>query len=75
MYVSKIGNEQVVRLPAEFVEGEQLREGDEVMVTPAIHRPALRPREDIRAMLEVIREMGPLFPAGYKFDREEATER
>ena len=75
MRVEKIGNELVVRLPTEFVEARQVREGDEVFVTPAVSRPTAKSKEEIQAALARIRAMGPLIPADFKFDREEANER
>lgn len=75
MRVEKIGDELVVRLPAEFVEARQVREGDEVLVTPAVSRAPAKSKEEIRAALARIRAMGPLIPADFKFDREEANER
>ena len=76
MQVSKWGNSLAVRLPATVVEALKLKEGDEIEITVAGKRSFQVARDRSREKaLETIRRLARPFPAGFKFDREEANER
>lgn len=76
MQVSKWGNSLAVRLPAAVVDALGLKEGDEIEISIAgkqDFKVARDPRKE--KALERIRRLARPFPAGFKFDREEANER
>ena len=76
MQVSKWGNSLAVRLPATVVEALKLKEGDEIEITVAGKRSFQVARDRSREeALKTIRRLARPFPAGFKFDREEANER
>src|SRR5262249_32634315 len=76
MQVSKWGNSLAIRLPQAVVEALQLKEGDNIEISVAGTREFVvdgdRRRE--RA-LEILRNSQWKFPAGWRFDREEANQR
>ena len=78
MQVSRWGNSLAVRLPAAVVEALGLQEGDEIELraAPAGDREFLlaRPltREDA---IEGLRRLGWRLPRGFRFNREEVSER
>jgi antitoxin MazE len=63
-------------LPADLVTALGLQVGDEVEIKPA-SRPATGRVDDpsIDERLEIIRGFQRRFPAGFKFDRDEANSR
>ena len=76
MQVSKWGNSLAVRLPATVVEALKLKEGDEIEITVAGKRDFTVARDLSRERaLDTIRRLARPFPAGFKFDREEASKR
>jgi antitoxin MazE len=76
MKVAKWGNSLAVRLPAALVEKLNLKEGDEIEVTPRGER-VLEISEDERRRqaIERMRKLSVPLPAGYKFDRDELYDR
>lgn len=76
MKIARWGNSLAIRLPRPLVEALDLKEGDEVEVTPKASRHLEvrrdRSREDALASLRAMRWT---LPPDYKFDREEANER
>ncbi len=76
MKVAKWGNSLAVRLPVAVVESLQLKEGDDVEVSPG-NRQTLTIDRDHRKdrAFQRLREFQIDFPADYKFDREEANAR
>lgn len=78
MRVSKWGNSLAIRLPKEVVDALRLKEGDDIKVTMhATDGKAMlveKPRKK-HELLEGLRKYRGLFPADYKFDREEANAR
>lgn len=76
MQVSKWGNSLAVRLPATVVQALHLKEGDEIEITVTGKRSFEVARDRGRQKaLESIRRLARPFPAGFKFDREEANRR
>ncbi len=76
MQVSKWGNSLALRLPADVVEALKLKEGDNIEVKVLDEREfgvGLDKRRE-RAV-EALRNLGWIFPVGFKFDRDEANER
>lgn len=76
MRVARWGNSLAIRLPASLVAELDLREGDEVDVSPASRhnlKIALDPRRE--EALARIRAMRVPLPPDYKFDREKVHER
>lgn len=76
MKVAKWGNSLAVRLPAAVVAELNLKEGDEVELTPKDHGEfEVSLDERRRKALERMRALAVPLPPGYKFDREEANSR
>ena len=76
MQVSKWGNSLAIRLPATVVEALKLKKGDQIEITVAGTRTFQVARDRSREKaLETIHRLARPFPAGFKFDREEANER
>jgi antitoxin MazE len=76
MQVSKWGNSLAVRLPSAVVDALDLKEGDEIEISIAGKRDFKVARDQSKAKaLEAIRRLARPFPAGFKFDRDEANER
>jgi antitoxin MazE len=76
MQVSKWGNSLAIRIPAEVAEALKLKEGDNIEIKALDEREfavGLDRRKE-RAM-DSIRNAGWIFPANFKFDRDEANER
>lgn len=76
MKVAKWGNSLAVRLPAALVDELNIKDGDEIELTPkgkGIIEVA--PDERRQKALERIRSLRFDLPPGYKFDREEANMR
>jgi antitoxin MazE len=76
MQVAKWGNSLAIRLPKAVVEALKLKAGDEIEITVAGRRQFEvvrdRKREDALKRLRALQR--PL-PPGFRFDREEASER
>jgi antitoxin MazE len=76
MQVSKWGNSLAIRLPAAVAEALRLKEGDHIEIRIAKERvfevghDQSRPRA-----LERLRKLKRPLPAGFIFDREEASAR
>lgn len=78
MRVAKWGNSLAIRLPKKVVDTLGLKEGDDIKVTMhatdgavmVVEKP-LKKHE----LLHSLRQYRGLFPADYKFDREEANAR
>jgi antitoxin MazE len=76
MQVSKWGNSLAIRIPNVVVQTLKLKEGDEVDVTVAGDRELLLKRDGRREKaIETIRQLARPFPAGWRFDREDAAAR
>ena len=76
MQVSKWGNSLAIRIPNVVVQALKLKEGDEVEVTVAGDRELVLQRDERREKaLETIRQLARPFPAGWRFDREDAAAR
>ena len=76
MRVCKIDNGLAVPLPADVVEALGLREGDSVQVrTTGINQVVVERRMTPAEMIEEFRKQPKIFPADFKFNREEANER
>ena len=76
MRVARWGNSLGLRIPAAIVEALRLEEGDDVEVNIAGERAfdIRRDRSRERA-LKRIRALRKPLPAGWRFDRDEATAR
>jgi antitoxin MazE len=76
MQVSKWGNSLAVRLPRTVVDALNLKEGDEIEISVASKHEfkVARDRSKEKAV-EQLRQMRWLFPADFKFNREEINER
>jgi len=74
--VSQSGDKLTVELPDAVVEALALKAGDQIQLDIAEGRSLSLSREDTRlqAIARLRTRRRPL-PAGYKFDREEATTR
>ena len=76
MQVSKWGNSLAIRIPNVVVQTLKLKEGDEVEITVVGDRGLVLKRDGRREKaLEKIRQLARPFPAGWKFDRDEAAAR
>jgi len=76
MQVAKWGNSLAVRLPTAVVEALDLKAGDEIEIhatTPRVFEVSREPTRE--ALLERLKAFEGRFPAGFKFDREEANAR
>lgn len=76
MQIAKWGNSLAVRLPKKVVEELGLKEGDDIQITPNGKKALTIARDTTRS--EALKRLTGTkweFPAGYKFDREEAHER
>lgn len=81
--LARWGNSLAVRIPADLARNAGLQEGDAVELRRGeckqLILEAVRSEEEERqrrlAALEAIRHLGPLLPADFKFDREEANAR
>ena len=76
MKLAKWGNSLAIRIPAELVQREKLKEGDSVEVVFRDDRALelSRDRAKLEA-LEMIRKLAKPLPPGYKFNREEVNDR
>jgi antitoxin MazE len=82
MQVAKWGNSLGVRLPVALVQALGISEGDELEVRPVKKKgKAVAPAIEIsrvptkQELLESMRKYRGHWPAGWKFDREEANSR
>src|SRR5215471_3972185 len=76
MQVSRWGNSLAIRIPNAVVEALQLKEGDDVEVTVAGLRRLSVDRDRKREKaLETLRRLARPFPPGWRFDREDASQR
>jgi antitoxin MazE len=76
MQVSKWGNSLAVRIPNVVAQALKLKEGDEIEITVAGDRELVLKRDNRRdKALEAIRRLARPFPAGWRFDREDASAR
>src|SRR4051794_25348695 len=76
MQVSKWGNSLAIRIPNVVVQALKLKEGDEIEVTVAGERELVLERDERREnALATIRQLARPFPAGWRFDREDAAAR
>ena len=76
MQISKWGNSLAVRLPKALIERLGLKEGDEVEVRAATAGALQVERKPDRLeLLKGLRKYRGSLPAGFKFDREEASLR
>lgn len=76
MQIARWGNSLAIRLPAAVVEALGLKEGDEIEVHVAGARAFDIARDRSRQQaLERIHAFRKPLPAGWKFDRDEATAR
>lgn len=76
MRISRWGNSLAVRLPAALVEELNLKEGDDIDLSPRDEvtlevSKALGPEE----MIARLRAYRGWLPADFRFDRDEANER
>lgn len=75
MRVTKWGNDLAVRLPRELVESLQIKEGDEVEVTPKRYTGTAQTLAEREEALAKLRQFRGWMPDDFKFDRDEANER
>lgn len=76
MQVAKWGNSLAVRLPKKVVDALGLREGDSVTVVSTNAKTLEIARDTKREeALKSLRQYRWKWPAGYKFNRDEAHER
>jgi antitoxin MazE len=76
MQVAKWGNSLAVRLPRVVVEALKLKEGDEIEITVAGARRFEIARDRRREQaLQRLRALRRPLPPGFRFDRDEASER
>lgn len=75
MKVAKWGNSLAVRLPRRLVEELDLKEGDDVEITPVRDGLVIAPDRRKEAIIARLRELSSPLPPGYRFDRDEANER
>jgi antitoxin MazE len=76
MRVSKWGNSLAVRLPASVVEELDLRDGDEIELTPSAKRGFEVSRKASRdEIIDGFKRFRGMLPADFKFDRDEANAR
>ena len=76
MRVCKVGDGLAVPLPDDVVRALGLREGDEIAVRTAGDQQVVVERKRHPAeMIDRLRKYRGLFPADFKFDRDEANER
>ena len=77
MLVCKIGDGLAVTLPADVVEALHLKEGDSVEVRsgPGNRGVIVERKQSPAEMIEALSKLPKIFPADFKFDREEAHER
>ncbi len=76
MQIAKWGNDLAVRLPADVIARQGLKEGDEVSLEVQNETLAqLHKRRTPGEAIAHIRTMQRPFPEGWKFDRDEANER
>ena len=80
MKVSKWGNSLAIRLPADLVKKLGVKEGDEISTIPGLAEESqvtikrkLSREERWARLRELAKDID--WPAGYKFDREEANSR
>ena len=76
MQVAKWGNSLAVRLPKKLVEEMRLAPGDELVIVDASKERLAVEKVDRRAeFLKRMEQFRWPAPEGYRFDRDEATER
>lgn len=76
MQVAKWGNSLAVRLPASVVDALDLKPGDEIELRVASDRTVEVARDQRRQeAIAGLRALRRRFPAGFRFDRDEAHER
>ena len=76
MQVAKWGNSLAVRLPAAVVEALRLKEGDHIEIRIAREREFVVSRDQSRQKaLARLRKLRRPLPAGFTFEREEASSR
>jgi antitoxin MazE len=76
MQVSRWGNSLAVRLPAAVVEALKLKEGDEIEIRIAGEREFAVGRDQSKnKALARLRKLRRPLPAGFVFDRAEASAR
>ncbi len=65
-----------VRLPASVVEALDLKEGDDIEISAVGKGDSkVASAESRKRAIKAIRRLARPFPEGFKFDREEASER
>ena len=76
MKVAKWGNSLAVRIPKDVAAALDIREGDEIALTPGEGRVLLVDKMLTRDQaIDRLRALAKPLPAGWKFDREEANAR
>lgn len=76
MQVARWGNSLAVRLPAAVVEALGLKEGDDIEIGVDHGRGfSVRRAPDPAEVLARLRGLRGRLPAGFRFDREAASER
>ena len=79
MKIAKWGNSLAVRLPGAVVQALGLAEGDEVQIEQAASGVLQLSRapstDELWARLHALRSQGRGLPVGFKFNRDEASER
>ncbi len=76
MQVSKWGNSLALRLPADVVKALKLKEGDNIELRVLNNREFGIGRDKRKEhAVKALKYLGWTFPAGFKFNREEANER
>jgi antitoxin MazE len=76
MQIAKWGNSLAVRLPVAVVEALELKEGDDIEIDVTGKRSLeVSKAPGAKALLARLRKYRGKLPAGFKFDRLEASER
>jgi antitoxin MazE len=76
MQVARWGNSLAIRIPTAVSEALSLKEGDDVEIRIAGDRTFLIARDERKPRaLARIRSLRKPLPQGWRFDRDEATER
>lgn len=76
MKVAKWGNSLAIRIPKDVAEALELKEGDEVELSPS-DKPVIGIARQMsrKEAIERLKRFRGLLPAGYKFDRNDAYAR
>jgi antitoxin MazE len=76
MKVAKWGNSLAIRIPKDVAQALELKEGDEVELSPS-DKPVIGIARQMtrKEAIERLKRFRGLLPPGYKFDRKDAYAR